>query len=115
MRVDQRRRTDTTFRATRLEPDRRMLIDGVSAPYQADYILTPIPAGGTLLSFRFRIARLDLFLLPFERLIREELADGADRTAHNLKSLIEPKADDLQFPLSPPMRARPDHHPEERR
>ncbi len=114
VRVDQGRRTDTTFRATRLEPDRRMLIDGVSAPYQADYTLTPTLAGGTLLSFRFRIARLDLLLLPFEGLIREALADGADRTARNLKSLIEAEADDLQSPCPPPLRARPHHHRGER-
>lgn len=110
VRVDQGWRNDTTFRATRLEPDRRMLIDGVSAAYQADYLLTPTPAGGTLLSFRFRIEPLDLFLRPFERLILEALADGADRTARNLKSLIEAEADDLQSPYPPPLRARPHHH-----
>lgn len=108
VRIDEGWRTDTTFRATRLEPDQRMLIDGVSAPYQADYTLTPTSAGGTLLNFRFRIARLDLFLLPFERLIRAALADGTERTVRNLKSLIE--ADELKSSCPPPMRASPHHH-----
>lgn len=89
VRVDQGRRSDTTFRATRLEPDRRMLIDGVSAAYHADYELEGEGEGSTLLSFRFRLDRLDLFMLPFEKLIRSTLADGAARTAHNLKGLIE--------------------------
>lgn len=39
VRVDQGRRSDTTFRATRLKPDRRMLVEGVSAAYHADYEL----------------------------------------------------------------------------
>lgn len=89
VRVDQGRRTDTTFRATRLEPDRRMLIDGVSAAYHADYELKGEGEDITWLSFRFRLDRLELFMLPFEKLIRSALADGAARTARNLKGLIE--------------------------
>lgn len=89
VRVDQGRRTDTTFRATRLEPDRRMLIDGVSAAYHADYELEGEGDGVTLLSFRFRLDRLDLFMLPFEKLIRTTLSEGAARTVRNLKGLIE--------------------------
>lgn len=92
VRVDQGRRSDTTFRATRLEPDRRMLIDGVSAAYHADYELEAEGEGGTLLSFRFRLDRLELFMLPFEKLIRSALAEGAARTARNLKGLLEAEA-----------------------
>jgi hypothetical protein len=95
VRVDQGRRTDTTFRATRLEPDRRMLIDGVSAPYRAEYELEG-EGNSTLLSFRFSLERLDLFMLPFEKLIRSALADGAARTARNLKGLIE-----AEWPATP--------------
>ncbi len=89
VRVDQGRRTDTTFRATRMVPDRRMLIDGVSAAYHAEYELEGEGEDGTLLSFRFRLDRLDMFMLPFEKLIRSALAEGASRTARNLKGLIE--------------------------
>jgi len=92
VRVDQGRRSDTTFRATRLEPDRRMLIDGVSAAYHADYELEAEGEGSTLLGFRFWLDRLDLFMLPFEKLIRSALAEGAARTTRNLKGLIEAEA-----------------------
>jgi hypothetical protein len=96
VRVDQGRRTDTTFRATRLEPDRCMLIDGVSAAYHAEYELEGEGEGSTLLRFRFRLERLDLFMLPFEKLIRSTLAEGAARTVRNLKGLIE-----AEWPVAP--------------
>lgn len=113
VRVDEGRRTDTTFRATRLEPDRRMLIDGVSAVYQADYTLTPTETGATLLGFRFRIERLEFYLLPFERLIRDALAAGVARTTRRLKALIETEAEATQPSLPPATRVtpRPHHHP----
>ncbi len=109
VRVDQGRRTDTTFRASRLEPNRRMLIDGVSAAYHADYELQGEGEGATLLSFCFRLDRLDLFMLPFEKLIRAALAEGATRTARNLKGLIE-----AELPVSTaldPVAANPDARP----
>lgn len=110
VRIDQGRRSDTTFRATRLEPDRRMLIDGVSAAYHADYELEGEGEGVTVLSFRFRLDRLELFMLPFEKLIRSALAEGAARTARNLKGLIE--AEGPFVPGPDPIAAHPASRPQ---
>lgn len=89
VRVDQGRRSDSTFRATQLEPDRRMVIDGVSMPYHVAYELEGEGEESTRLAFLFRLERLDFFMRPFEKLIRIALTDGAQQTARNLRGLIE--------------------------
>jgi len=87
-----------------------MLIDGVSAAYHADDELEAEGEGSTLLGFRFWLDRLDLFMLPLEKLIRSALAEGAARTTRNLKGLIEAEA--LVAPGADPVAARSARRPQ---
>ena len=43
----------------------------------------------TRLSFCFTINRLELFMRPFEKLIRVAIQDGTERVVRNIKTLIE--------------------------
>jgi hypothetical protein len=101
VRVDQGRRTESTFRVTCMQPPAndppagamnghgQLRFEGNSpASFVVDYRLEP-DADHTRLVFTFEIPRLDLMLRPFEKLIRIAVQDGAGRTVRNLKSLVE--------------------------
>lgn len=88
VRVDKGRRTETTFRVSAMERGRRMEFRGTSDPFRLIYDLTE--AGGqTRLTFTFELARLELFMRPFEKLIRLAIQDGTRRTVHNIRGLVE--------------------------
>lgn len=89
VRVDQGRRTESVFRITRMEPGRRLTFKGGSPGFLVDYQVVPKADGRACLTFSFELERLDLMMRPFERLIRRAVQDGAKRTVHNLKRLIE--------------------------
>jgi hypothetical protein len=62
----------------------------VSNPYRCDYELKSInPEPSTRVTFVFELPKLELYMRPFEKLIRVVIQDGAERTVRNLKRLIE--------------------------
>lgn len=90
VRVDQGRRTESTFKIVQMQPGRRLSFQGTDIAYYVDYSFEP--AGSperTRLTFTFELRRLELMMLPFEKLIRMAIQDGAQRTVRNLKRLIE--------------------------
>ncbi|EGV17333.1 SRPBCC family protein [Thiocapsa marina] len=88
IRVDQGRRTDSRFRVVALEPGRRVSFKGTTDPYVIEYRFDPL-GEHTHLTFIFELAKLNLALRPFEKLIRVAAQDGAERVTRNLKGLIE--------------------------
>ena len=91
VRVDQGRRTESTFKITHMQPNERLTFQGTSFPFVVDY---RFDSGGaeTRLRFTFELRRLDLMMRPFEKLIRVAVQEGAERTVRNLKRLIEAEA-----------------------
>ncbi len=88
VRVDQGRRTESTFRVSRFEPGKRVEFEGMSNPFRVSYELAPT-ADKTRLTFTFELSRLEFFMRPFEKLIRIAMAEGAERVVRNIKRLIE--------------------------
>jgi hypothetical protein len=88
VRVDQGRRTESTFKITKMEPHRRLTFQGTSLPFVVDYRIDR-GSSHTQLTFTFELRRIDLMMRPFEKLIRIAVQDGAQRTVRNLKRLIE--------------------------
>lgn len=88
VRVDFGRRTEASFRVSALEPGRRIEFQGMSTPFHVAYWFADRP-GGMQLGFRFELARLELYLRPFEGLIRRVADEGAVRVVGNIKALIE--------------------------
>lgn len=88
VRVDQGRRTESTFKITQMQPSRRLTFKGTSFPFVVDYLLDDA-SQHTRLTFTFELRRIDLMMRPFEKLIRVAVQDGAERTVRNLKRLIE--------------------------
>ena len=45
----------------------------------------------TRLTFRFELLELEMFMRPFQKLIRYAIEDGAESTVENIKNLIDVK------------------------
>lgn len=111
VRVDQGRRTESTFKITHMQPHQRLTFQGTSFPFVVDYRFdcagsdcagsgsasgsgsgsggSDSGGSGTRLIFTFELRRLDLMMRPFEKLIRVAIQEGAERTVRNLKRLVE--------------------------
>jgi hypothetical protein len=96
VRVDQGRRSETTFRVSRLEPPRRVCFVESRDQFRIEYVLDSMDAEGkpgtTKLRFSFQLPRLELYMRPFEKLIRVAVQDGAMRTVSSIKRLVEAEA-----------------------
>ena len=90
VRVDQGHRSESIFAVTIFQPGQRICFEGVSNPYRCDYELKPTnPEPSTRVTFTFELQKLELYMRPFEKLIRVVIQDGGERTVRNLKRLIE--------------------------
>lgn len=88
VRIDQGRRTESVFRVCRFEQARCIAFQGISSPYQVNYLIRPVD-NNTRLMFTFELSRLELYMRPFEKLIRIAMQEGAQSVTRNLKALIE--------------------------
>ncbi|WP_341327935.1 SRPBCC family protein [Methylotuvimicrobium sp. KM2] len=90
VRIDQGQRSESTFKVTCFDPFTKLTFEGVSNPYRCFYDFKPgRTPEQTEVTFTFELLRLELFMLPFEKLIRIAVREGAIRTVRNLKTLIE--------------------------
>lgn len=90
VRVDNGQRSESTFRITAYHVNRKLIFEGVSNAYRCSYDFSSSDfSAATEVSFCFELLKLELFMLPFEKLIRIAVQDGATRTVRNLKNLIE--------------------------
>jgi hypothetical protein len=88
VRIDQGRRTESTFRVCRFEPECHIAFQGAPTPFHISYQLEPV-GNNTRLTFTFELSRLEFYMRPFEKLIRIAMQDGAEQVTRNLKSQIE--------------------------
>ena len=90
VRIDQGRRTETRFTINSYEPGKRLEFTGVSDPFRCVYELEEIePGKSARLTFIFELTEIQMFMRPFEKLIRVVVQEGAERTVRNLKRLTE--------------------------
>ena len=90
-RVDRGHKSESTFKVSQFNPKGCLAFSGVSNAYNCIYNfkeLTDDP-GQTELEFIFEFPDLEMFMRPFEKLIRIAIQEGADRTARNIKRLAE--------------------------
>jgi hypothetical protein len=90
VRVDRGRRSETVFRVTDLEPYRRVRFEGVDRPaFAIEYAFEPLGPARCRLDFTFELQRLEMYMRPFERLIRKAVHEGSENAVTNIKQLIE--------------------------
>ena len=90
VRIDNGQRSESTFKITTFKVGQKLVFEGVSNAYRCSYdFASTNPSANTQISFTFELLKLELFMLPFEKLISIAVQDGAKRTVRNLKNLIE--------------------------
>lgn len=94
VRVDHGHKSESTFRVTDFDANRRLAFNGVSNSYRCVYEFHEPPGipNATRVEFTFEFPELEGFLRPFEKLVRIAVQEGADRTVRNLKGLLEREA-----------------------
>ena len=92
VRIDQGRRSESTFKVTIFQPGKRICFEGVSNPYRCDYVLeTDKAKSASQIHFTFELLSLEVFMRPFEKLIRMAVQEGTEKTVRNIKKLVESK------------------------
>ncbi|MBK1648675.1 SRPBCC family protein [Rhabdochromatium marinum] len=88
VRVDQGRRSENQFKVTALEKPERLEFTESSDLFRTGYWLS---AAGqqTRLEFGFELCRIELYMRPFEKLIRIAIQEGTERVVRNIKTLAE--------------------------
>jgi hypothetical protein len=90
VRIDNAQRSESTFKITTYKVGQKLVFEGVSNAYRCSYdFASTNPSVNTQITFTFELLKLELFMLPFEKLISIALQEGAKRTVRNLKNLIE--------------------------
>lgn len=90
VRVDHGRRSETIVRITALAKPHYVEFASEHSPwFRIRFDFEPIDADHTGVTFTFELTRLELYMRPFQRLIRRAIDNGAQRSMHELKRLIE--------------------------
>lgn len=80
---------ESIFAITEFQPQNKLTLEGMDEPYRHRYILeSNEEKRPTRLTFRFELMKLEIFMRPFEKLIRYAIEDGAENTVENIKKLI---------------------------
>jgi hypothetical protein len=89
MRKDQGQEIQSIFEITEYEPFEKFSFKGITHPYRNTYLFeSENNKDSTLLTFSFELLELELFMRPFEKLIRSAIEEGAENTVENIKNLI---------------------------
>jgi len=80
---------ESIFEITDYQPIVRLTFKGLTEPYKHSYFLeSNEQKQPTRLTFRFELLELEVFMRPFEKLIRSAIEDGAENTVESIKDLI---------------------------
>ena len=89
IRKDNGTKVESVFTITDYEPHFKLFFQGVTEPYKHSYLIeTTESTQPTRLTFRFELLTLDIFMRPFEKLIRVAIEEGAENTVETIKNLI---------------------------
>lgn len=89
VRIDNGQRSESTFKITAYKECEKLVFEGISNAYRCSYDFVATNSTNTQITFTFELLKLELFMLPFEKLICIAVQEGAKRTVRNLKNLIE--------------------------
>ncbi|MFU8789531.1 MAG: SRPBCC family protein [Methylobacter sp.] len=89
VRDDNGAKNESVFEITDYQPSSKLIFKGLTAPYRHSYLLeSSEQKQPTHLTFRFELLELEIFMRPFEKLIRSAIEDGAENTVENIKKLM---------------------------
>ena len=89
IREDQGSKVESIFEITDYQPSMKLIFRGLTEPYSHSYLLESSGENqSTTLTFRFELSEIEVFMRPFQKLIRSAIEDGAENTVENIKNLI---------------------------
>jgi hypothetical protein len=83
--------SEATFEITEFAPPQTFGIVGITEPFESAYKFQKRSEAATEIAFSFEVLELELFMRPFQSLIRTALQDGAEQTVESIKQLLESK------------------------
>jgi hypothetical protein len=97
VREDNDAHVESFFEITEFSPNSLFALKGIGKPYKQTFQIEDEEEGiQTKLSFRFDILEIELYMWPFEKLIRIAIEDGAENTVENIKELITAQYSQLE-------------------
>jgi Polyketide cyclase / dehydrase and lipid transport len=89
VREDQGSLVESVFEITDYQPVEKLTFKGLNEPYVHSYLLEGDKEKlSTRLTFRFELSEIEVFMRPFQKLIRASIEEGAENTVENIKSLM---------------------------
>lgn len=80
---------ESVFEITHFQPAIMLAFKGLTEPYVHSYLLASDKDNKTTqLTFRFELTEIEIFMRPFQKLIRAAIEEGAENTVENIKNLI---------------------------
>jgi Polyketide cyclase / dehydrase and lipid transport len=87
--LDRGIRSESTFEISTFGPPKLLGLKGLSEPFKSLYEFEEWTAASMQMAFSFEFEEWELFMRPFDTLVRATLQQGAERTVENLKQLLE--------------------------
>ena len=89
VRKDNESEVESIFAITDYQPYVKLIFQGLVDPYKHSYLLESCQNNKpTRLTFRFELLEIEVFMRPFEKLIRYAIEEGAENTVNNIKNLV---------------------------
>ncbi len=80
---------ESVFEIIDYQPNYKLVFQGLTAPYRNSYLVEKAQAAlSTRLIFRFELLEIEIFMWPFQKLIRVAIEDGAENIVGNLEKLL---------------------------
>jgi len=90
IREDNGSKVESIFEITDYQPSMKLIFKGLTEPYIHSYLLeSSEQQQATRLTFRFELSEIDVFMRPFQKLIRSAIEEGAENTVENIKNLVD--------------------------
>ena len=82
--------TESIFQITDYQPVDKLIFKGIDESYSHSYFLSAAADNNevTELTFRFELSNIEVFMRPFQKLIRASIEEGAENTVENIKNLL---------------------------
>jgi len=88
-RIEQGQRVESIFEVAEFEVLKKVTFIGIDAQFRNTYHFSAHDEQDlTELEFSFELLELELFMRPFEKLIRMSIEEGAENTVENIKNLL---------------------------
>ena len=80
---------ESIFEITEFSPYSLIIMQGMGLPYKQTYLIEDEQNGAQAkLIFRFDLLEIEIFMRPFEKLIRVAIEEGAENTVEKISDLI---------------------------